>query len=68
MEHIIFGVIGLLSRLTTSWSNLIASVRQFFARQFSRLSRQVEPAIAVILWSVPLAFWTIVFRFVVKHH
>ena len=67
MENIIFGLIGLLSRLTRSWSDLVASVGRVVDRQSIRLATHLEAAIAVFLWSVPLAFWTVVIRLVVKH-
>ncbi len=56
MENIISGVIGLLS---SGWG--------VFARQFSPSARPVESVIAAVLWSVPLAFWIFVIRFVFKH-
>jgi hypothetical protein len=67
MESIVFGLIGLLSRLVTPSPSLSASVGEFFAGQFSRLAKLVETAIGVILWCVPAVFWTIMIRFVVKH-
>jgi len=67
MENIIFGVSALLSWLTTSWNNLIAFIGGILSRQFASLAKLVEPALALILWSVPLAFWTVVIRFFVKH-
>ena len=67
MENIISGFIALLWRLTTSRRNLIAFVSELLARQPFRLARLLELTIAVILWSVPLTFWTVVIHFVVKH-
>jgi hypothetical protein len=66
MENILFGVIGLLSRLTIFWSKLIASIRRVFASHFP-VGRLVEAGVGVMLWSVPLAFWAVVIRFVIKH-
>ena len=62
MENIIFGLVGLLSRLTS-----VGGVGGVFARYSVRLATLSEAAIALILWTVPLAFWTVVIRFVVKH-
>jgi hypothetical protein len=67
MEQIIFGLVGLLSRLTNSWTNLITSIRETFASWFSRFRRLLEAAAGMTLWCVPLVFWSIVVRFVVKH-
>ena len=67
MENIIFGLIGLLSRLARSWSDLVASVGRVVDGQSVRLATHLEAAIAVFLWSVPLAFWAVVIRLVVKH-
>jgi len=63
VENIVFGS-SLFSRLAAFSSSLVASVRNVFASQFSRL---VETAVGVILWCLPLAFWSVVIRFVVKH-
>jgi hypothetical protein len=54
--------------VTSLLTNLIAPVRGIFATQCSRLAKLVEPAIGLTLWFVPLAFWTIVIRFVIKHY
>jgi hypothetical protein len=67
MEHIIFRLISLLSRLTTSLNSLITSVAGAFARWFSHVASLVEAAIGMVLWCVPPVIWTIVIRFVVKH-
>jgi len=67
MENIIFGVISLLSRLTTFWNNLFGSFKVNIAGQFVRVAKLSEAAVALMLWSVPVAFWTVVIRFVVKH-
>jgi hypothetical protein len=67
MESIIFGLIGLFSRLNSPWNNLIASVRGVFAKWSSRVADLVEPTTGMALWCVPPIFWTIVIYFVVKH-
>ena len=64
MENIIFNV---LWRLTTSWNNLTSSVEGMVSRRLANPAKLLEGAIAVSLWCVPLVFWTVVIRFVVKH-
>jgi len=67
MENIIFGVVSLFSRLMTAWSDLMASFEKVLVGRYTRVAKVSEGAVAVVLWSVPLAFWVIVIRFVVKH-
>ncbi|HTP69285.1 MAG TPA: hypothetical protein VMJ35_10315 [Dongiaceae bacterium] len=67
MEQIVVGLIGLLARLSNSWNSVITTVEEFRARLAARVPRIVEGGTAVILWSVPIVFWTAVVRFVIKH-
>ena len=67
MESIIVGVLGLFSRLAGSCNNFFESVNEVFARQIAAAEKRVEPAVGIILWCVPVAFWAIVIRLVVKH-
>ena len=67
MEYIVLGLTGLLSRLATNWTSLIASVEEMFAKQLLRLAARVQDATGVILWCIPIIFWTVMIRFVVKH-
>jgi len=67
MEYIVLGLTGLLSRLATNSTSLIGSVEEILARQLSRLAGRAQDAIGVILWCIPIIFWTVMIRFVVKH-
>ena len=67
MEHMLFARIGLLFRLATSWNNLSAPVGEIFAKQFSRVARLAEVAIAVMLWCMSPVLWAVVIRFIAKH-
>ena len=58
---------GLLSRLATSGTSWIASVGEVFAKQYSRLGKPVQTAIGIMLWCVPIVFWTVMIRLVVLH-